>query len=414
MGALDELSGEFAHRALEGKPSLTGPDEGSAADDEENGEEEGDEEAPENGESAFADLSEAASNALGGLTPSERQIVIGRLEFLAQLQQPVLDRLPLEELQQLNRIVADELKPGILIDGQHRVMGTKRLGTIPFLVCALPDAPWPELAFQFLVTNRTARRVQESLLINIVGNSLSKRQRSDIEERLRNAGIRVGLIEAVMKVHEDEQSPFYGMLAFGIKGEPGFLDAAAMRNKVIQYWYERQRAVSRLFDHLCEGKLKRDRTDYWKSEDLWFDFFIAFWSAVRDRYADTGVFSSELVDTAKKVPASKLMTATVLKIFQETIVGNIYDFLRQTQQKVGTPIAETIPNSEAFSELVRNSLKPLTPGFFEGWTITGFDGSKGARDDLEEAILLVVGNKRTVSELKNPKRPHRLYKEPTA
>ena len=41
------------------------------------------------------------------------------------------------------------------------------------------------------------------------------------------------LIEAVMRVHEDEQSPFYGMIAFGLKDEKGFLDAAAMRGKVI-------------------------------------------------------------------------------------------------------------------------------------------------------------------------------------
>ena len=135
-----------------------------------------------------------------------------------------------EILQDLAEEIHDELKPGLLIDGQHRVRGSRPLGEIPFLVCALPTAQWPELAFQFIVTNRTAKKVKESLLISIVGNSLSKTQRADIEVRLRDAGIRVGLIEAVMRVHEDESSPFFGSLQFGLKGERGFIDAAAFRS----------------------------------------------------------------------------------------------------------------------------------------------------------------------------------------
>src|SRR5439155_6625114 len=98
------------------------------------------------------------------------------------------------------------------------------------------------------------------LLISIVGSSLSKQQRADIEERLRNSGIRVGLIEAVMRVHEDELSPFYKMVAFDLKNEVGFLDAAAMRSKVIQIWYERRPPVRTLFDHLCKGKRQSERT----------------------------------------------------------------------------------------------------------------------------------------------------------
>ena len=192
---------------------------------------------------------------LQGLSPSPKQVVIGRLQFLSSLQKDLLADLPESALRDVYREVTDELKPGILIDGQHRVMGTKQFPDVPFLVTALPTANWPELAFQFLVTNRTARRVAESLLISIVGQSLSKEQRSEIEERLRQANIRVGLIEAVMKVHEDEQSPFFDMLSFGIRDEPGFIDAAAMQGKVIQLWYERKWPIRELFDHfVVEGK----------------------------------------------------------------------------------------------------------------------------------------------------------------
>jgi hypothetical protein len=347
---------------------------------------------------------------LQGLSPSPKQVVIGRLRFLSRLQKEVLVGLPDSAVRDIYREVTDELKPGILIDGQHRIMGTKNIANVPFLVTALPTAQWPELAFQFLVTNRTARRVPESLLIAIVGQSLSKEQRAAIEERLREANIRVGLIEAVMKVHEDEQSPFYGLLAFGIKNEPGFIDAAAMQGKVIQLWYERKSPVRELFDHLCEGKSASDRTEYWKSEEVWFDMFITFWSAVRERYEGTAVFSSELVDKNKKAPASRLMTATVLKIFQGTVLEFLLQHLRQKQATEGIVVADSIPDAKSFSKLVLRTLERLTPEFFTDWQLTGFDGSKGARDDLSDAIRKVISTERSVNQLKLGRSQHRLFK----
>jgi hypothetical protein len=364
-----------------------------------------------NGEDPFGDAPDAVTVPLNGMSPSERQVVIGRLSFLAQLRKDLLEAKSASALLDMLRMVTDEVKPGILIDGQHRVMGTKALGDIPFLVTALPLSGWSELAFQFIVTNRTAKRVPESLLISIIGNSLSKTQRSSIEGRLRDAGIRVGLIDAVMRVHEDEQSPFYELLSFGLKGERGFLDAAAMQRKVIQPWYERKVEVQYLFDHLCEGKRKNDRTEYWKSEELWFEYFVAFWSAVRARYEGSNVFSDELEDVAKKRPYSKLMSATVLMIFQGAVLKRLQDVYKGLESSQKIPVATYIKDEASFMEVVKNTLQKLTPDFFTGWKLSGFDGSKEVQNDLQEAILLVVSEKKTVAQLKNQsKQPHRLFK----
>lgn len=378
-------------------------------------EEHGDDDPPEyddgGNESEDEGSLDELSEALSGLSPSERQVVKGRIGFLCQLDEQSLARKEDDEIKVLCQEVADELKPGILIDGQHRVTGTRKLDRIPFLVTAIPDATWPELAFQFIVTNRTSRRVPESLLISIIGNSLSPEQRGNIETRLRQANIRVGLIEAVMQVHEDEQSPFYGLLAFGLKGEGGFLDAAAVRTKVVNYWYERKGAVKDLFDHTCDGRTVAARTEYWMAEAIWFDYFIAFWTAVRERYDGSAVFSSEvIIEGSKKKPVSKLMTATVLKIFQETILNRLLEYLRNKKIEEGAEYNESLPNTDAFHTRVKNSLVPLTPDFFTGWQLSGFDGSKNAREDLAEAIRLVLDRDKTVAQLKQDP-PHRLFKE---
>lgn len=357
-------------------------------------------------------LSAALAEGLEGLTPSERQVIVGRLGFLAELDMTLLGDRSEDDMQNLYVAVRDELKPGILIDGQHRIKGTRKLGAIPFLVTALPDADWPELAFQFIVTNRTAKRVAESLLISIVGNSLSRDQRAAIEDRLRDAGVRVGLIEAVMRVNEDECSPFFGMLAFGLRDEKGFIDAAAMRGKVIQLWYERKSPVRELFDHRCSGLRVPDRTEYWKSENLWFEYFVAFWQAVKERYEGSSVFSTE-VEPNTRTPVSRLMTATVLKIFQESVMEYVFNYVKQKKNTDSVPFDNSLPDATEFSALVRRVLRHLTPEFFTGWKLTGFDGSKGARDDLNNAILRVISGDATVASLQTGRTAHRLFREET-
>jgi len=373
-------------------------------------------EAPEAGQNELDEsvIPEDLREALAGLSPSDLQVVLGRLHMLSQLQEPLLRKQSVETLQDFYREVTNEIKPGLLIDGQHRILGTKKLGDIPFLVTALPTASWPELAFQFIVTNRTARKVPESLLISIVGNSLSKQQRSEIEERLRLANIRVGLIEAVMRVQEDESSPFSGLIAFGVRGEPGFIDAAAMRGKVIKLWYDRRQPVRTLFDHFCQGRRVDEKTEYWRDEELWFDSFNRFWSTVRDRYAGTAVFSSEVTQTEpKKVAASKLMTATVLMIFQDTVLRTIEDLVNKKNTVERIPVSASIPDFDHFGTMVKNMLERLTPDFFEGWQLSGFDGSRGAREDLADAIRKVIEGDRTVAELKAGRNIHRLFRPAT-
>ena len=85
------------------------------------------------------------------------------------------------------------------------------MGEIPFGVCLIPDAEWAELAFQFIVNNHTAKKVDENLLTAIVGQSLSDAELASIETRLKRAGIKVQLIRASTRI-QVEDNPFMGML----------------------------------------------------------------------------------------------------------------------------------------------------------------------------------------------------------
>ena len=80
------------------------------------------------------------------------------------------------------------------------------------------------------------------------------------------------------------------------------------------------------------------------------------------------------------------MSATVLKIFQETILSNILDYVRNVEEKSEKPISATIPNLDEFSELIKNTLRHLTPDFFVGWQSSGFDGSRGALEKISRRL----------------------------
>jgi hypothetical protein len=215
-----------------------------------------------------------------------------------------------------------------------------------------------------------------------------------------------------MRVHEDELSPFHGWLAFGLRSESGFIDAAAMRGKVIKLWYDRRQPVRFLFDHFCQGKRADERTEYWRDEQLWFDAFNHFWSTVRDRYAGTEVFSNALSRTEpRKEATSKLMTATVLMIFQDTILNAIQDLAKKKQAMEKVAVSATIPDFGQFTTIVRTLVDRLTPDFFQGWKLSGFDGSRGAREDLADAIQKVIQGEALPSELKKGPRAHRLFRD---
>ncbi len=92
----------------------------------------------------------------------------------------------------------------MIIDGQHRVRGTKD-EKILFTVTALPDSEWPELAFQFIVLNKAARPVPDRLLINIIGNSLSEESCQMLKSDSLIQGCQFLSIKAFMKLHEDPE-----------------------------------------------------------------------------------------------------------------------------------------------------------------------------------------------------------------
>ena len=301
------------------------------------------------------------------------------------------------------KAISEELKVGLIIDGQHRVLGTKHK-SIPFLVTALPDAPWQELAFQFIVLNSTAKTVKEALLINIIGTSLKSDELTKVEKRLVDSGIPVPLYQGVMRLHDDPESPFYGMLRFGMN-EVAPIDAKAAKSKIASFWH-RCVLIYPMVAHIIPGKTKKEKLENWVTSGMWYEYLKIFWGVAKKQYAEnTELWSSQMLPD-KSAPVSKLLRATILNLVQIAICQVMLDAIQnEVNNDPGgvKTIATILPDSAAFRQRCEMYFSRLKGDFFNDWgnASKGLDGSRGPREDFVKAVRQIITKEKTIADLKN-------------
>lgn len=172
---------------------------------------------------------------------------------------------------QLRAVLYSFLKPGIIVDGQHRVFGAALADeSMRLSVCAIPDADWAESVYQFVIINQKAKPIKPAFLSTIIATSLNQDEIDSVYSRLSNSNIDVERSEMMEQVNRDPRSPFAGMIDFEVQGASGFLQfpgISALANKF--------RNIDRDYPNLLEGGT-------WDSaEGEWIDHFFAFWRGVR-------------------------------------------------------------------------------------------------------------------------------------
>ena len=354
-----------------------------------------------------------ASNGLNNMTPAQ---------VFHEVTSGAFTSWPLALKQRLRDQLKDDRKIGIIIDGQHRVKGTAGQGRIPFIVSLLPYASWAELAFQFIVNNSAAKKVDEGLLIAIVGHSLRPSEVSQMDGRLYRSGIKVSLIQAVMRV-QNEENPFNGMLRFGFPGERGFLDAPAMQKKVVRKWYgsrgksgqkptfplvnlalQKSNArdswsLGEAFRGVCEGTNNDERARDWQDHQ-WFPFFGAFWQAVSNHFkgdlwpnnSDQWPIGREGKETPKVQDTRKtLMRVTVLGLLQSAILDVWWrDQKRLWAREDHGPNDVYTPKIDTFRKDIARLVKQIPVNFFTELKYTGFDASGSLREDFQIQLLKLL------------------------
>lgn len=364
-------------------------------------------------------------NPLTSLRPGELADSITKGSFVGWSEK---DRLHLRDQ------LKDDRKPGLIIDGQHRIKGTARSGLVPFIVSLLPRSNWAELAFQFIVNNQSAKKVDEGLLISIVGSSLSPAEVTETEGRLYRAGIKVSLIQAVMRV-QAEENPFSGMLKFGIPRETGFLEAPAMQKKVVQTWYgSRGRtgqaykfgrvqaadakpwSMAEVFGNVSDAASARERAHEWQDK-YWFSYFKAFWTPIQEHFSKDGTLWPENESQWPDQGASPEVDRTRMKLMRVTVLGLLQASLLQAwrrqiedqweSQTGKTNLEGYRPEPEDVQRGIAMLVRRIPADFFIGLSYRGFDASRDLREDFQLQLLALLEKKKEWADIRST---HRFWK----
>ena len=165
-------------------------------------------------------------------------------------------------------------RPGLIIDGQHRVFGAEKWDPAMHLnIVVMLGGDDAERAFQFVVINNTSSRVSKN---HITALNLQFDPETLNRRLLKSSGVSLGIKEGLYDELQviDLSLPFKGMLKLPTN-KNGFIPPNAIEGA------------------LAETK---DRSALLDIQDLELDVFLAIWAAIHDLWEDQWNSKSKLLN----------------------------------------------------------------------------------------------------------------------
>ena len=303
------------------------------------------------------------------------------------------------------------LRPIVLVDGQHRLLGALRAardaldadsgilvdaaaklssGTpkdeiedallverarrLP--ISLLMDPSPGEHVFQFVVVNQKATPVRPALLATIISTSLSEAELDPIADRLESAGIPLKSSRAISFFAKNPASPFVNLVARGLADEGTDLLPWTVLGQLVSLF--RELRGGRYFH---DGRI--DYADVWKRRSLpssalvggieqgasafeawhhqdgpWREVFVAFWTAVRDALGNRD--NPEADNYWGRPRTSNLFNKPSLL----TLATDFFAFLVETRNQISTV--------DEVAGLVDEWLIDVDRGYFaRNWKLSG-------------------------------------------
>jgi hypothetical protein len=305
------------------------------------------------------------------------------------------------------------LKPVVVVDGQHRLRGANnnaryRLNNDTALrkeqerladenvpkaeadarVARMADRQIPvslvwsdepaEHVFQFVVVNQKATPIHKALLGTILSTTLTKNETDQVRTRLENAGIKLQQAQGVAFMSRDTNSPFFGKVETGLVGESGGRLAWSVMQSLIdifqelkggnlyhqskgdyaQYWKAKQLDTSPIVAG-WQTQGHKDAFDFWRRPDgPWRDVFIAFYTGIRNFFANT-------TDTdARNFWGDPKVSNLFNKISLTILAADFFQYLYDTKQGIGSV--------DDVDKLMKEWLEDVKPDYFTGeWPLEG-------------------------------------------
>ena len=245
--------------------------------------------------------------------------------------------------------------PGVVIDGQHRLLGLNGFNATAILpVVALLDAPDAEIAFQFIVINNKATRVASDLIRTLALDY----QQHELTERLKKARVTLNShLELVGILNSDSESPFFGIISLEEAGG----DAASR--------YVLPAAIENAIS-VIENKNIPELAD----EDALLAFFMTLWQRIRNKWPDLWSVESKLMHKIGIVAMTSFISDALIHRYD-------YD---------GIDLTDSVVVGEETDVVLANQRREF---WASDWRITLKD-SASVRDKIVDSLVKVGRNER--------------------
>jgi DGQHR domain-containing protein len=210
-------------------------------------------------------------------------------------------------------------KPGLVIDGQHRLLGIKEHSDATHVnVVALIAASDMEKAFQFLVINNKASKVAMDHIRALALHYEEAALKTRLKTARLNLDPNVGFVGMV---NDEEDSPFRGIIAWPVTPEPNRIVVPA--------------SIEASITHIQQQKVR----DF-ESPDVLLEFFYTIWRQIKIRWPALWITDSRLLGKVGVVCMTQYLTDALVSAYD---LGRL-DISDPAQ--VGTLVDEILNNQE--------------------------------------------------------------------
>jgi hypothetical protein len=288
------------------------------------------------------------------------------------------DRVPAARQQAIRGYIEGVSKPGLIIDGQHRVFGAKNVSEfdVRLPVVILPGLAFAEQVFQFYVLNSKARPLKPTELRRIISTSLTNAEIDQLYARFLAAGIEAEEARWTHEVNTDPASPFRMRIDFGYE-EPGAVIPENVADQVV-----------RAFMKMPLGKYRQlidPLGDRWTDAANRLELFFWFWAAIKEVYATAWARAEAAADEGRK---PQLFMKVALLTLQTFLLNRFVTALPYRNPADPPPLS----SQDEVRNMVKSTLTNLPEDFFEKeWKLKQIDTTEG-RKQLEQFMEAVWNN----------------------
>lgn len=287
------------------------------------------------------------------------------------------DSLDRERQDAINSYIDGVSKPGLIIDGQHRVNGAAGLKSeVQLPIVLVPGLKYAEQVFQFYVLNSKAKPLRPTELRRIVSTSLTNEEIQELFSRFRQAGVDPAEARWTHEMNTRPDSPFFHRIDFGYE-----LKGAVIKENVADQ-------VARAFMKMPPRRYKqliKPLGDDWKQLDRRLETFFWFWKAVKEQYAVAWAAAEMAADGGDQ---HNLFMKVSLLTLQKFLLDRFVTALPYRDKDAPPPLS----SEEEVRKMVASTLEFLPGKFFERkWELKQIDTTEG-RKDLYKAMEQVHSN----------------------